>query len=88
MPADIGGRPSGKAIALSASSARSDCNVGCSSASNASGVGQRRAIDLGRFAVGAPDQVRLEADDRIAAARGAAFDGFEQEAHRPWRWRS
>ena len=36
-----------------------------------------------RPADGAPDQVGLEADDRIAAAHGAAFDRFEQEAHRP-----
>ena len=31
----------------------------------------------------APDQVGLEADDRIAAAHRAAFDRLEQEAHRP-----
>ena len=31
----------------------------------------------------APDQVGIEADDRIAAAHRAALDRLEQEAHRP-----
>ena len=41
------------------------------------GLGHRRAIDEGLIAVGAPYQVRLEADDGIAPARRAAFDRFQ-----------
>ena len=37
-------------------------------------VGLRRTIHLGAGAIGPPDQVRLAADDGIAAAHGAAFD--------------
>ena len=43
----------------------------------------RRAVDLGAPADGAPDQVGLEPDDRIAPAHRAAFDRFQQKAHRP-----
>ena len=43
-------------------------------------VGGGIAVDLGLAAGGAEDQVRLDADDRIAAAHGAALDRFEQEA--------
>ena len=46
----------------------------------ASGFAARRAVDLGARAVGAPDDVGLEPDDRIAAAHRAAFDRLEQEA--------
>ena len=45
-------------------------------------VGQRVAIDLGLVADGAKEHVGVEADHRIAAARGAAFDRFEQEGSR------
>ena len=47
-------------------------------------VGLRIAIDLGVAAVGAEDEIRLKADDRVAAANRAAFDGLEQKAYR-WR---
>jgi hypothetical protein len=43
----------------------------------------RGAIDLGARAVGAPDQVRVEPDHRIASAGRAALDRLEQEAVRP-----
>jgi hypothetical protein len=45
------------------------------------GFGASRAIDLGFRAVRAPDQIRLDPDDRIAAAYGTAFHRLEQEAH-------
>ncbi len=35
-----------------------------------------------RSAVDAENDIRVEADDRIAAAHGAAFDRFQQKAHR------
>src|SRR5262249_7002709 len=37
------------------------------------------AVDLGLVLEAAPDHVRLEADDRIAAAYRAALDRFQQE---------
>ena len=37
------------------------------------------AVDLGPAAAAAPDQVRLEADDRIPPARRAALHAFQQE---------
>jgi len=43
------------------------------------GIGERAAIDFGFPAKDAPDNVRIEADHREAASRGAAFDGFEQK---------
>ena len=46
------------------------------------GLGARAAVDLGLRAVGAPDQIRLEPDDRIAAAHRAAFHRLQQKAHR------
>ncbi len=45
------------------------------------GVGAGRAIDLGLRAVRAPDQIRLDPDDRIAATHGTALHRLEQEAH-------
>ena len=45
------------------------------------GVSARAAIDRGLAVMRAPDEVRLEADDRIAAAHRAALDRLEQEAH-------
>ena len=44
-------------------------------------VAARRAIDLGAALDRAPDEVRLEPDDRIAPTRRAAFDRFQQKAH-------
>ena len=40
-------------------------------------------VDLGAVALGAPQNVGIEADDRITAPDGAAFDGFEEERVRP-----
>ena len=42
-----------------------------------------RAVDLGLGPVGAPDEIRLAADDGIAAARGAPFHQLQKEAVRP-----
>ena len=47
------------------------------------GLGDRRAVDLGLVADGAPDEIGLEADDGVAPAHGAALHRFQQEAHRP-----
>jgi hypothetical protein len=44
------------------------------------GVEARGAVDLRLVAVGAPDQVRLQADEGIAAADRAALHRFQQEA--------
>ena len=44
---------------------------------------ERALVDLGHVAVRAPEHVGIEADDRIAAAHGAAFDGFEKEGVGP-----
>ncbi len=41
------------------------------------------AVDLGLAVDGAPDEVRLEPDDRVASAHRAAFDRFQQKALRP-----
>jgi len=47
-------------------------------------VGRKSAAaDLGPGSDRAPDEVRLEPDDRVAPAHFAAFDRFEQKAHRP-----
>ena len=46
-------------------------------------IGERRAVDLGALAVDAKDEIRLEPDDRIAAAHRAAFDQLQKKAHRP-----
>ena len=35
-------------------------------------------VDLGLLALAAPEQVWLQADNRIAAADGSALDGFQQ----------
>ena len=43
------------------------------------GIFERAAIDLGPPAMDAPDDIRIEANHRVAAPRGAAFDRFEQE---------
>ena len=43
------------------------------------GVARRVAVDLGLVAVDPEDHVGVEADHRIAAARRAAFDRFQQE---------
>jgi hypothetical protein len=40
---------------------------------------QRLAIDFGDVAAAAPDQIRLEANDGIAAACLAALNAFQQE---------
>src|SRR3546814_19114235 len=40
------------------------------------------AVDFGLAAVAAPQQVRLQADDRITAAHRAALDRFQQEGPR------
>ena len=40
-------------------------------------------VDLGPVAAAAPDQVRLDAQDGVAAADGAAGDALEQEAVGP-----
>ena len=74
---------SGSSMRLSAISARSASSGGCVAGREAVGVAARGAVDLGAAAVRAPDQVGIEPDDRIAAAHRAAFDRFEQEAHRP-----
>ena len=42
----------------------------------------RAPVDLGARAIGAPDQVGLDADDGMAAAHCAAFHRLQQEAHR------
>ena len=42
-------------------------------------------VDFGHVAVRAPQHVGIEADNRIAAAHGAAFDGFEEEGVGPVR---
>ena len=68
---------------LSAISARSACERRLGAGRERVGLCARAAVDLGAGAVGAPDQVGLDADDRIAAAHGAAFHRLEQEAHRP-----
>ena len=47
------------------------------------GIGGRRAVDLGALAVDAEDKVRLEPDDRIAAAHRAALDRLQKKTHRP-----
>jgi hypothetical protein len=39
----------------------------------------RVAVDLGFAVAAAPDQIRLDADHRIAPARFAALDAFHQE---------
>ena len=67
---------------LSAISARSAASGGSGQGVKASGFAARVAVDLGAAAVGAPDQIRLDADDRMAAAHRAAFHQLEQEAHR------
>src|SRR3546814_8922840 len=41
------------------------------------------AVDFGLAAVAAPQQVRLQADDRITAAHRAALDRFQQAGPRP-----
>ncbi len=46
------------------------------------GIGGGAPVDLGGVAAAAPDHVRLDADHRVAPARGAALHGFEQEAVR------
>ena len=43
------------------------------------GIVRSRVVDLGAMAGAAPDGIGVEADHRIAAARGVALDGFEQE---------
>ena len=45
-------------------------------------IARRRPVDLCLIAIGAPDQVGREADDRIAPAHRSALDGFQEEAHR------
>ena len=50
-----------------------------SSGTKASRIGARVAVDLGLEIAAAPDQVRLQADDRIAPAAFAALHAFEQE---------
>ena len=45
-------------------------------------VEPRLAVDFGGIAPRAPDRIRVEADDRIAVARIAPFDRFQQEAVR------
>src|SRR5208283_4738050 len=44
------------------------------------GGAQRVSIDRGARALDAENHVRVEADHRVAAARGAAFDRLEQKA--------
>ena len=51
--------------------------MGRATDSNPSSAGL--AVDRGRAVLAAPDQVGLEADHRIAPARCAAFDRFQQE---------
>jgi len=43
------------------------------------GIVQRGAIDLGFAASAAPDQVRLQSDDGVAAARFPALHAFQQK---------
>ena len=69
-------------MGLSARSARSDEAWPPPQAESAR-VLEGLAVDLGCCAIRLPDDIRSEADHRITAARRAAFDGFEQEAHRP-----
>ena len=73
-PAAIGGKLSGSAIRLSAISARNACSGGSGQGANASASARAERLIFGLAAVCAPDQVRLEPDDGITAAHGAAFD--------------
>ena len=80
--------PSGRSIREAATRARRE-----SSAPPGSGVkrvgGDGVALgDLGLVAAAAPDQVRLQRDDRIAAAPGAALDRLEAGRRRAGRGRS
>src|SRR5205085_1044294 len=45
----------------------------------AAGIGPRTPIDLRLAVATAPDQVGLEADDRVTAARLAALNALKQE---------
>ncbi len=73
-------------MALSAISARRLASGARSSGSNRCEIGA--AGDGGRAVPAAPDQVRIEADHRVAAADGAALDRFEQEGRPACRARS
>ena len=43
-------------------------------------IGLRTPVDLGLAAEGAPDDIRGDADDRVASAHGAALHRFQQAA--------
>ena len=83
MPAAIGGSVSGSSMRLSAISARSAASGASLQGVKPSRAVTRRAIDLGPSGDGAPDQIGIEPDDRVAPAHRAAFDRFQQKAHRP-----
>ena len=65
------------------SSSRSALSVPALQGWNASASLSGIFVDLGAITLGAPQNVGIEADDRITAPDGAAFDGFEEERVRP-----
>ena len=79
----MGGNSDGRAMANSASSARSEASAGNGEGAKAFGSDCGRTVDLGLGAVGAPDQIGLAADDGIAAARGAPLHQLQKKAVRP-----
>ena len=73
-------QPPGRSIRLSAISWRRLASAGSAQGSNASAVEAGAPVDLGAVAAAAPDQVGLDAQDRIAAADRAAGHALQQEA--------
>ena len=82
MPAAIGGSSAGSSICDSASRRAARRASAAPRRLNASGLATGVRLIERLVAVGAPDEVGLEADDGIAPARGAALDRLQQEAHR------
>ena len=76
----MGGRSGGRSIRLWRISALRLSSAGLPGRLERGPVGPHAAVDLGAVAEAAPYHVRPEADDRVAAARGAALDALQEEA--------
>ena len=80
-PAAIGGRSAGRSMRELGEQRAQRLQGGELLGLEGGRIGQRLAVDLGRVAEGAPDDVGGDADDRVAPANGAAFHQLQQAAH-------